>query len=254
MANVSSSQSQIGRCRGTELASVGVPDDGTQLTTERAIKSPHVIFLPMFGSWKMSARPPEKLNELIEALRKAGDGHKNEVLSKIKASLEHESDRGCVIFGAALIDESLEHLLRAHFRQAPDDAKLINSLFRGYAPLATFSAKLQLAYAFGIVSRQLQQMIELVRRLRNEFAHESGPLTFRDQRCADRLELLFKLSLERPSFKKVVDEHKPVQSSCEKAEANADSRRALFILVLTFLLGFLSALTDARKAGLDARE
>lgn len=168
--------------------------------------------------------------------------------------MKHESDRGCVIFGAALISEALEELLRAHFRHTPDDAKLINSLFQGYAPLAIFSAKFQLAYAFGVLPRELYQVIELIRRLRNEFAHESGPLCFDDPQCASRLELLFKLYKEMRSSKKDVDERKRGNSDQPLVEANICSKRNSFIEVLAYVLGFLHALAVMVKAGLDVRE
>jgi DNA-binding MltR family transcriptional regulator len=121
----------------------------------------------------------------------AGTDRKAALMAKINASLLKESDRGCAIFGAALLGEGLEELLKAFFRQTPEDKKFVNSLFEGYAPLATFSAKLQLAYALAILSREYRDKIELIRRLRNDFAHEAGPLSFDDPRCEGRLRPLF---------------------------------------------------------------
>jgi DNA-binding MltR family transcriptional regulator len=186
-----------------------------------------------------SVTSPEEMRKLFnEELEDRG----NEVLSKVAASLGHESDRGCVIFGAALLNESLEQLLRASFRRAPEDVKLIDSLFEGYAPLSTFSAKLQLAYALGILPRHLREKIELVRRIRNEFAHESGPLSFDDSRCADRLKLLFGQMLEDRSFEKMLDSQEELQSSDGKIKTREKTRRGLFITILTYILGSVHAL------------
>lgn len=194
---------------------------------------------------------PEEMKKLFnEEL----EDRANEVLSKVPASLGHESDRGCVIFGTALLSESLEELLRASFRRGPEDAKLIDSLFEGYAPLSTFSAKLQLAYALGILPRHLREKIELVRRIRNEFAHESGPLSFDDSRCADRLKLLFGLMLEDRSFEKMLDSQEEPRSSDGKIKTRNKTRRGLFITILTFILGHIHALAIRSKQGLEIRE
>ena len=232
---------------------MGLQDDGAKHLAKLHKVADVICFYDFLNQGESVSRSDE-LNELIEALEEATKGSYDVVAAKIDASLKHESDRGCVIFGAALVDESLEDLLRAHFRQAPDDAKLINSLFQRYAPLATFSGKLQIAYAFGIVPRRLRDMIELVRRLRNDFAHESGPLGFSDSRCRDRLELLFKLSLEEPSLKKVIDKHDQIKISSATLKTNTDATRAFFTMVLVFILGFLQSFAVFGKAGVDIRE
>jgi len=109
----------------------------------------------------------------------------------IAQTLAKESDRGCVILGAALLADALEDLLRSCCRDEPKDIKAtIDPLFEGYAPLSTFSARIQLAFALGILPCQLRDKIELVRRLRNDSAHEWGPIDFEDPKCASRLELL----------------------------------------------------------------
>jgi DNA-binding MltR family transcriptional regulator len=109
----------------------------------------------------------------------------------IAQTLAKESDRGCVILGAALLADALEDLLRSFCRDRPEDVKAtIDPLFEGYAPLSTFSARIQIAFALGILPRQLRDKIDLVRRLRNDFAHEWGPIDFEDPKCASRLELL----------------------------------------------------------------
>jgi DNA-binding MltR family transcriptional regulator len=109
----------------------------------------------------------------------------------VATALVKESDRGCVILGAALMDEALEELLRSVCRQTPSDIKAnVDPLFQGYAPLATFSARIQVAFALGILPRGLRDKIEIIRRLRNDFAHEWGPIDFDDPRFASRLQVL----------------------------------------------------------------
>jgi DNA-binding MltR family transcriptional regulator len=109
----------------------------------------------------------------------------------IAGMLMRESDRGCAIFGAGILHDDLEALLRTIFRdEGTIVKKVINPLFQGYAPLATFSSRIQLCYAMKLISHTNYQRLEAVRRIRNDFAHEAGPINFEDPRCTQRLQLL----------------------------------------------------------------
>jgi DNA-binding MltR family transcriptional regulator len=111
----------------------------------------------------------------------------------VAESLVKESDRGCVILGASLLAEALETLIRSVSRNTPDDIKTtIDPLFQGYAPLSTFSARLQIAFALGILPKNLRDKIEIIRRMRNDFAHEWGPIDFNEPRFASRLQFIVK--------------------------------------------------------------
>jgi DNA-binding MltR family transcriptional regulator len=101
---------------------------------------------------------------------------------------QQESDRGCVIFGAAMLEEELESLLRACCRTDPSTVKaVIDPLFRGYAPLSTFAAKIQVSYALGFISKDLYKALDLVRKLRNDCAHEKAAVSFQSAKYEMRL-------------------------------------------------------------------
>jgi mannitol operon repressor len=98
------------------------------------------------------------------------------------AEFQSETDRGAALVGAALIDERLERLLSAHL--AIED--LANDLVRGNdAPLGTFSARIKMAYALGLITELEFQESNIIRRIRNEFAHAAHGMTFKNQRLAD---------------------------------------------------------------------
>ncbi len=59
-------------------------------------------------------------------------------------------------------------------------------LFRGYAPLSTFSAKIELCYAMGFISKKLYRSLTLVRKLRNDFAHEKHGVSFQEPKYRQR--------------------------------------------------------------------
>lgn len=80
-----------------------------------------------------------------------------------------ESDRAAVVLGAARIDAALYDLLVAFLQPAPDAN---DSLLDGDSPLATFSAKINLAYRLGLIDAQCSRALHLVRKIRNSFAHD----------------------------------------------------------------------------------
>ncbi|MEH0166709.1 MltR family transcriptional regulator [Roseateles microcysteis] len=100
-----------------------------------------------------------------------------------RRALSDESDRGCALFAAAYLDTALEGLFRASILEGK---KTDEELFEGSAPLATFSARIKLAYYLGIVSAEVRADLETIRKIRNDFAHDATILSFESQSIADR--------------------------------------------------------------------
>jgi DNA-binding MltR family transcriptional regulator len=170
----------------------------------------------------------------------------------IADALMKESDRGCVLLGAALLDEALEQLLRAFFRQDEDDSKrFIEPLFQGYAPLATFSGKIQMAYALAVLPRKIRDRIEIIRRLRNDFANAWRPIDFDDQAVRSRLELLIGSSSKYPPSE---DHTYARKVSFEPHIKEAMVRRLAFIVHISRIAGHLLALTERARKGQDIRK
>ncbi len=80
------------------------------------------------------------------------------------------SQRAVAVIAAADLDQELDTLLRAFFI---DHTKL-DELLSGAGPLATFSARIQIAFASGLISDRERHNLDLIRRIRNEFAHRRG--------------------------------------------------------------------------------
>jgi hypothetical protein len=53
------------------------------------------------------------------------------------------------------------------------------------APLGAFSARIDLAYLMGLVSKRAHRELHLIRKIRNEFAHAYVRLTFEDPKIAN---------------------------------------------------------------------
>ena len=102
-----------------------------------------------------------------------------------KKEFAKESDRACVILSAAMLDSSLESLLRS--RLIPTSASQ-DDLFDGAnAPLSTFDAKINLSHRIGLISSQLCRDLHIIRRIRNQFAHDVFGCSFDNTSVRDRI-------------------------------------------------------------------
>ena len=103
--------------------------------------------------------------------------------------LSQESERGSAIVGAALIDDALEEILKT-FMIEPLQNK--DELFNGsFAPLESLSAKIALAYRLGLISPNVRTSLDLIRKIRNDFAHISRQINFETESIQDRVRELF---------------------------------------------------------------
>jgi mannitol operon repressor len=89
-------------------------------------------------------------------------------LARFLEELQHESDRGLALVGGAVVDDKLRATLAAFFVECSAVAKLID---QGNAPLGAFSARADACLALGLIDDFEYSEINLVRKIRNEFAH-----------------------------------------------------------------------------------
>lgn len=80
---------------------------------------------------------------------------------------KQSTERGVALGAAALLERPLENILRAYFI----GKKTADNLLKPLRPLATFSARIQTAFALGIISKRERDNLNLIRDIRNEFAH-----------------------------------------------------------------------------------
>ena len=136
-------------------------------------------------------------------------------IEAFRSSLLDESDRGLVLVGAAFIEEQLEELLRAHFlferssRNTTNEdndkfGKVVNKLF-GYGPLGSFYAKADVAYSLGLLPEWEHWRIDLLRDVRNSFAHNIESSSFESPDVARLLErFVSPEDVKRASIEKMV--------------------------------------------------
>jgi DNA-binding MltR family transcriptional regulator len=98
-------------------------------------------------------------------------------------TLNSETDRGVALICAAFLEDDLEALLKQHLVDAP---KVVGRLFDQAGPLGTFSSKIDLAFVAGLIPANIHRGLDLVRKIRNSFAHRHKVRSFGDQDIAAR--------------------------------------------------------------------
>jgi hypothetical protein len=115
-----------------------------------------------------------------------------ELTKNFSISLRKESVRGSAIICATIIEESLSMIIKAKLTPS---LKKHDELFEGvYAPLGTFSAKIDFAYRIGLIDYYDRLSFHIIRKIRNEFAHSFDDITFESPVVKDLIQELFKLN------------------------------------------------------------
>jgi DNA-binding MltR family transcriptional regulator len=98
-------------------------------------------------------------------------------------TLVGETDRGVALVSAAYLGEELRLLLGKMFVDSP---KIVKALFESNGPLATFSSRIDLAFATGLLSQESHRLLHLIRKTRNDFAHQHHDMSFKEETIAAR--------------------------------------------------------------------
>lgn len=93
------------------------------------------------------------------------------------------SDRSAVILQAASVEMSLETLIISKMRRDfPEDLR--GRLFEGNGPLSTFSSKILIGYALDLYGPVFRHDLDIIKELRNGFAHVRLPMQLVDPAIA----------------------------------------------------------------------
>ncbi len=110
------------------------------------------------------------INEYIEK--------QNKEICDFRSILSNETDRGCALFASSYLDKALSDLL---YCSLAIDRNIESELFEGYSPLASFSSRIKMAYYLGKISKIEKRDLDLIRKIRNEFAHTTTNISFDTQ-------------------------------------------------------------------------
>ncbi len=109
---------------------------------------------------------------------------KVELLSiPMKVHIDHlktENDRVCIILAASMIEESLFHAITGTMKGELSTQER-QRIFQFEGPIGSFSSRIRIAQALGIIDKQTRLMIETIKEMRNAAAHSHLPITFTTQ-------------------------------------------------------------------------
>jgi hypothetical protein len=105
----------------------------------------------------------------------------------ILKDLHTESDRAAVILGTSNLDILLYQILQKYLLPC---ATAGDDLFEGDSPLSTFKAKIDLSFRLGLIDGACSRALHLIRRIRNDFAHEVSKGTLDTGTSRDRVKSL----------------------------------------------------------------
>ena len=90
--------------------------------------------------------------------------------------LARRTEAGEALVTAANVEDWLEHMLLMNMRELSKTKQ--EDLFRGYGPLAWFSAKIAVAYALNLIDDDTRADLMVLKEIRNEFAHSKTSVHF----------------------------------------------------------------------------
>ncbi|MDX2501140.1 MAG: MltR family transcriptional regulator [Deltaproteobacteria bacterium] len=131
---------------------------------------------------------------------------KTDDILKFNHEFRLESDRDCGSMAAAYLDEALKDMLASYM---VNDKRLIKDLFNGQGALATFSSRINIAFALGKLSKEAKNDLHIIRKIRNEFAQVSDSIDFENEiikkSCKElKHQALFTKSSSREMFTRAV--------------------------------------------------
>lgn len=162
-----------------------------------------------------------------------------EAARTIALQMLEERGRGAVLVGVARVDAALENLLQA--LMAPPSAKG-DGLFLPERPLGSIGAKVALASRLGLIDASVERALNVLRKLRNAFAHSAESASLGDPAHSSRLAEVYVEARSNPLWV-------PLETvlAAQPSSAHGPLEPALrdYILLITILVAFLE--TTAQK-------
>ena len=155
-----------------------------------------------------------------------------------------ESDRGAVLVGAAFVEHSLSRALRTVFDPETERAATArDALFGRRGPLASGWAKTQFALAAGVIDEPLFEGIEIIRVLRNHFAHSHSRVTFADPDAQKAVQNLRRLALSSAEDIRTIRRLLPHRAK----PVRALRARVEFMATFSYIVGYLDGWVDCSE-------
>lgn len=111
--------------------------------------------------------------------------------------LNAESQRGKVLVSVGFLEQQLKDILLSFALECPQAEELVEG---GNAPLGTLGSRISACYVLGLITRSEFDDLQLIRKIRNDFAHNLHT-TFETQSVVNRCRELKHSAKDAPGEK-----------------------------------------------------
>jgi hypothetical protein len=94
--------------------------------------------------------------------------------------LKGESDRACALIAGAAVSDGLCDVLRHYFVKL-DEVDINHLFYDQHASLSDFASRTDIAFALGLISPQQRVAANVIRKIRNQFAHTLAQIDFSNE-------------------------------------------------------------------------
>lgn len=163
------------------------------------------------------------------------------------SQLRAESDRGCALISASILDERLADLCRLTFvRDKKVQETIVPRLFSAPGPFSSFWSKIMFCRAADLINSSQYEDLEKIRKIRNLFAHSYGRVRFSDDAV---VKLCSKLQAANDAVEYLpAQKHLPQKHASKKGVSTKEQlrrkERMRFVLSVSFLGGSLSGFAE----------
>lgn len=146
-----------------------------------------------------------------------------------------DKHKAIVLSAAARLDVILEKILKKLMQPCSGNA---DNLFDTERPLSSFSAKINLAYRLGVIDSNFEHALQMVRKIRNRFAHSKTVLNLSSSPYKDWVnELVRDVKKDGNSFDSMAEGLKEANYSSDLTDF------ASAVIILLCQLGMLEAVS-----------
>ncbi len=119
---------------------------------------------------------------------------------ELQHALMAETDRGCALVAAEFLNDGLEFLLRARFKQTNTPERMQEQLVGNFtAPLGTLAMRASACLAFGLIDRDIYDAIDAIRDIRNACGHRKGAIDLQDPEIENYVRWLSEFNGRHPT-------------------------------------------------------
>ena len=104
--------------------------------------------------------------------------------NEMQKELESGNDRSLIIVACAMLDEKLKDLIKAQLVEVEGNS---DQLFDTNMPLSTFSSIIEIAFRLRIIDRNIKETLNILRKIRNDCAHETKTVYLSDSPHKERI-------------------------------------------------------------------